>query len=73
MSGLTVQRWYPAGGLYLNGQRVATQDAPRPDTILTPPEQSAQDVRTEFSSLLRENAELRRQLAPTQQSGEGKA
>jgi hypothetical protein len=61
-----VQRWYPVGGLYVNGQRVVTQQAQPQGPVLTPPQQTPDDVRAEFSSLLQENADLRHQLADSE-------
>jgi len=67
VSGLVVQRWYPVGGLYVNGRRVLTQQPEHRGPVLTV-EQTPDDVQAEFSSLLRENLELRRQLADSDQS-----
>jgi hypothetical protein len=66
---IVVQRWYPVGGLYVNGQRVLTRRPQHQGPVLTPGQQTPDDVRAEFSSLLRENAERRQRIAatPTQQ------
>ncbi len=71
------RRWYPVGALYINGQRVLTQQLQPQGPVLTPAQQTPDDVRAEFSSLLQENAALRRQLASPQpisdyKSGEGR-